>query len=256
VGLIRGHAYSITAVKMLDVETPRVSGKVPLLRIKNPWGNEVEWKGAWSDCSAEWQYIDDETKEEIGLTFDADGEFWMTFKDFMSHFDRLEFCNLSPDSIIEGEDDNYGQKKWNMDVFHGAWIHGESAGGCRNFIESFASNPQYVIDLVDPDEDDEEDKCTVIVALMQKNRRAQMKDGVDCLTMGFAIYSLKDDAPNPLPMEFFKYNASVARSPTFINLREVSSRFKLPAGRYVIVPSTFEPNEEGEFIIRVFTEGK
>jgi calpain len=67
---------------------------------------------------------------------------------------------------------------------------------------------------------------------------------------------LTDDTnPSPLPLKFFKYNASVARSPTFINLRECCSRFKLPTGKYVIVPSTFEPNEEGDFIIRIFTEG-
>lgn len=57
-------------------------------------------------------------------------------------------------------------------------------------------------------------------------------------------------------MKFFKYNASVARSPSFINLREVSCRFKLPPGVYAIIPSTFEPNEEGEFILRIFSEKK
>lgn len=57
-------------------------------------------------------------------------------------------------------------------------------------------------------------------------------------------------------MNFFNYNKSVARSPSFINLREVSCRFKLPPGHYIVVPSTFEPNEEGEFLIRVFTEGR
>jgi len=65
-----------------------------------------------------------------------------------------------------------------------------------------------------------------------------------------------ESQPKPLPVKFFKYSASVARSPTFINLREVSCRFKLPVGTYCIVPSTFEPNEEGDFIIRVFSETK
>lgn len=32
------------------------------------------------------------------------------------------------------------------------------------------------------------------------------------------------------------------------------ARFKLPPGHYLIVPSTFDPNEEGEFVIRVFSE--
>ncbi|XP_021945199.1 calpain-A isoform X2 [Folsomia candida] len=253
-GLIRGHAYSITDVKLVDIETPRVKGKIPLLRIRNPWGNEAEWKGAWSDGSPEWSYINDDTKEEIGLTFDADGEFWMSFKDFQTYFDRLEICNLSPDDLAV--DDLPGKKKWNMNVYEGAWIRGATAGGCRNYLETFAHNPQYIIDLEDPDEDDDESKCTVIVALMQKNRRAQRKLGMDCLTIGFAIYSLTgDNIQSPLPVKFFKYNASIARSPTFINLREVCSRFKLDPGKYVVVPSTFEPNEEGEFIIRVFSEG-
>lgn len=114
----------------------------------------------------------------------------------------------------------------------------------------------FKVVLEDPDEDDDEGNCTVIIALMQKNRRSRRNMGVDCLTIGFAVYKLseRDLAQKPLQKNFFKYNASVARSPSFINLREVSCRFKLPPGNYLVVPSTFEPNEEGEFLIRVFSE--
>lgn len=48
-GLIKGHAYSITSVKYVHVDHVRVQGKLPLVRIRNPWGNEAEWTGAWSD---------------------------------------------------------------------------------------------------------------------------------------------------------------------------------------------------------------
>jgi calpain len=48
-GLIKGHAYSVTKVCHVDIQTPRVSGKIPMVRIRNPWGNEAEWKGAWGD---------------------------------------------------------------------------------------------------------------------------------------------------------------------------------------------------------------
>ncbi|VEN47957.1 unnamed protein product [Callosobruchus maculatus] len=255
-GLIRGHAYSITCVKYVDISTPNVAGKIPLLRLRNPWGNESEWNGAWSDGAPEWRFISEEEKEELGLTFDNDGEFWMSFKDFQKHFSRLEICNLNPDSLSEEELLEGHKKKWEMSVFEGEWVRGVTAGGCRNFLDSFWHNPQYRITLTEVDEGEDEELCTMIVALMQKNRRQIRNTGADLLTIGFALYYLPypDRVPKPLDLNFFKYNASVARSPSFINLREVTCRFKLPPGTYCIVPSTFDPNEEGEFLLRVFTE--
>lgn len=66
----------------------------------------------------------------------------------------------------------------------------------------------------------------IIVALMQKNRRSQRHAGLECLTIGFAVYRLPDygHVPKPLDVNYFKYNASVGRSQAFINLREVSAR--------------------------------
>ncbi|XP_028027615.1 calpain-A-like isoform X4 [Bombyx mandarina] len=255
-GLIRGHAYSVTRVKYVDIETPGRAGKIPLLRLRNPWGNEAEWNGPWSDKSPEWRYIPESEKEELGLTFDDDGEFWMSFKDFVNHFSRVEICNLNPDSLDPEECPEGCTKKWEMSVFEGEWVRGVTAGGCRNFLETFWRNPQYTVTLSDPDEGDDENKCTIIVALMQKNRRSQRHQGLECLTIGFAVYRLPDygHVPKPLDVNFFKYNASVGRSQAFINLREVSARFKFEPGSYVIVPSTFDPDEEGEFLLRVFSE--
>ncbi|XP_045540686.1 calpain-A isoform X3 [Papilio machaon] len=255
-GLIRGHAYSVTRVKYVDIETPGRAGKIPLLRLRNPWGNEAEWNGPWSDKSPEWRFIPESEKEELGLTFDDDGEFWMSFKDFVNHFSRVEICNLNPDSLDPEECPEGCTKKWEMSVFEGEWVRGVTAGGCRNYLESFWKNPQYTVTLKDVDEGDDENKCTIIVALMQKNRRSQRHQGLECLTIGFAVYRLPDygHVPKPLDVNFFKYNASVGRSQAFINLREVSARFKFERGSYVIVPSTFEPDEEGEFLLRVFSE--
>ncbi|XP_026743609.1 calpain-A-like isoform X7 [Trichoplusia ni] len=255
-GLIRGHAYSVTRVKYVDIETPGRSGKIPLLRLRNPWGNEAEWNGPWSDKSPEWRFIPESEKEELGLTFDDDGEFWMSYKDFVNHFSRVEICNLNPDSLDPEECPEGCTKKWEMSVFEGEWVRGVTAGGCRNYLETFWHNPQYTVTLTDVDEGDDENKCTIIVALMQKNRRSQRHQGLECLTIGFALYRLPDygHVPKPLDINFFKYNASVGRSQAFINLREVSARFKLDPGSYVIVPSTFEPDEEGEFLVRVFSE--
>ncbi|KAK2714408.1 hypothetical protein QYM36_008839 [Artemia franciscana] len=50
---------------LIRAQTPRVSGKIPMVRKRNPWGNEAEWNGAWSDKSSEWQYIPDEEKKKL-----------------------------------------------------------------------------------------------------------------------------------------------------------------------------------------------
>ena len=53
-----------------------MNAQIPLLRIRNPWGNEQEWNGPWSDNSKEWSQLPAELKEDMGLTFAHDGEFW------------------------------------------------------------------------------------------------------------------------------------------------------------------------------------
>ncbi|XP_075679746.1 calpain-9-like isoform X1 [Dermatophagoides pteronyssinus] len=255
-GLIKGHAYSITSVKYVHVDHVRVQGKLPLVRIRNPWGNEAEWTGAWSDKSREWSIVSSEEKQRIGLTFDADGEFWMSFADFQKNFTNIEITNLTPDSL-----DDDSKKAWQVNYFEGQWIPGVSAGGCRNHLNTFYLNPQYMITLTEHDDDDE--LCTCVVALMQKNHRIKRKMGLDNLTIGFVIYEVNENSYGVmrqsndqvmLTTNFFKYNASCARSPAFINLREVNGRYRLKPGRYCIIPSTFEPNSKGDFIIRFFTE--
>lgn len=68
------------------------------------------------------------------------------------------------------------------------------------------------------------------------------------------LYQLVGQPAVHLKRDFFLANSSRARSEQFINLREVSTRFRLPPGEYVVVPSTFEPNKEGDFVLRFFSE--
>ncbi|KAJ7403178.1 Calpain-3 [Pitangus sulphuratus] len=244
-GLVKGHAYSVTA---LD-ETVFKGEKLRLVRLRNPWG-QVEWNGPWSDKSEEWNSVNEAEKIRLQHKVVEDGEFWMPFQDFLRHFTKLEICNLTPDTL---EVDKF--QTWTVSVNEGRWVRGCSAGGCRNYPDTFWTNPQYRLKLLEEDDDpeDEEVICSFLVALMQKNRRKERKLGANLYTIGFAIYEMHG-TKHHLQKDFFLYNASKARSKTYINMREISERFRLPPSEYVIIPSTYEPHQEGEFILRVFSE--
>ena len=224
-----------------------------LLRIRNPWGNEDEWKGAWSDRSPEWGCLSDSEKRQLNLNFEGDGEFWMNFQDFKHNFQKLEICNLGPDSLTSDSLGGKQKRRWEMCVENGQWKKRFNAGGCRNFLDTFWTNPQFRVKVVDPDEDDDENMGTIVIGLMQKDMRKRRKEGIDLHTIGYAIYRGPDSSA-PMDLKFFKYNASVAKSPSFINMREVCGRHKLPPGDYAIVPSTFEPDEQADFLLRIFSE--
>uniref|UniRef100_A0A672GPY3 Calpain-2 catalytic subunit-like n=1 Tax=Salarias fasciatus TaxID=181472 RepID=A0A672GPY3_SALFA len=238
--LVKGHAYSLTGA----VEVNYRGRMEKLVRMRNPWG-QVEWTGAWSDGSSEWNYVQGDCPHANA----EDGEFWMSFPDFLRHYSRIEVCTLTPDTI---EDDSV--KHWSVSKFDGTWRRGSTAGGCRNHPYTFWMNPQFVIKLEeeDDDPDDGENGCSFVVGLIQKNRRRLRKQGEDMHTVGFAIYEVGNWYFREVHLDknFFLTHAQTARSETFINLREVSSRFKLPPGEYLIVPSTFEPHLNGDFCIR------
>ncbi|KAM3931168.1 calpain-9 [Leptodactylus fuscus] len=243
-GLVKGHAYSITGLDTVNYK----GQKVQLIRVRNPWG-QVEWNGPWSDNAPEWNSIDPGERKRLSQTSLDDGEFWMRFEDFKRYFDKVEICNLTPDAL---DDDT--ENKWEVTVHQGSWVRGSTAGGCRNFLDTFWTNPQIKLSL--KEKDDGHNECTFIAALLQKNRRKLKKVGADLLTIGYAIYQFPSGSDSQVTKDFFKFNPSKARSKTYINLREVSQRFKLPPGDYMIIPTTFEPHQEADFCLRIFSEKK
>uniref|UniRef100_A0A8C5BPD4 Calpain-2 catalytic subunit n=1 Tax=Gadus morhua TaxID=8049 RepID=A0A8C5BPD4_GADMO len=239
--LVKGHAYSLTGAEQVEYR----GDMEKLVRIRNPWG-QVEWTGNWSDKS-----INDDDRERLMSHRAEDGEFWMSFTDFLRHYSRLEICNLTPDAL---SDDSI--TKWALSMYNGNWRRGSTAGGCRNYPHTFWTNPQFVIKLDEEDDDPEdgEEGCSMVVGLIQKNRRKLRKVGEDMHTMGFAIYEFSGQRNIHLNKNFFLRHAAAARSETFVNLREVCTRFLMPPGEYLILPSTFEPNQNGDFCVRVFSE--
>ncbi|OQV14474.1 Calpain-B [Hypsibius exemplaris] len=256
-GLVLGHAYSLTDVRTIPVSVVRGQSATTIMRARNPWGQQ-EWNGPFSDKSSIWNQIPQNIKDDLHYSISEDGEFWLDYQDFQTNYQLLEICNVGPEAFLVAESTTAGQAEktgWNTNVFEGAWTKGVTAGGCRNNAESFFMNPQYrlVISSADAGTDG---LATCIVALMQKDRRKLRIRGDKNLPIGYGIYFLKEPAtaPTPLPKDFFLYNASVAKSPVFMNSREVVTRFRMPPGTYIIVPSTYAPDQEGTFLLRVYTE--
>uniref|UniRef100_A0A3F2YW24 Calpain catalytic domain-containing protein n=1 Tax=Anopheles dirus TaxID=7168 RepID=A0A3F2YW24_9DIPT len=82
IGLLDSHEYSVMRVSRLD--------NMNLICLRNPWGH-TEWKGDWSDESDMWDGVLEEIKNELHENRN-NGEFWMSFQDFVYYFDDVTIC--------------------------------------------------------------------------------------------------------------------------------------------------------------------
>jgi len=238
-GLVKGHAYGITKIQSIKVKGNSFfnflsSDKLNMIRLKNPWG-EHEWLGPGSDHSDYWTKVPKSEKDKIGLSFDEDGEFWMDFSDFLRYFDEVCICrNINTSRLTI-------RKTWTEGCALGEWKNPNRAGGCVNNRDTFCNNPQYIFD-VESTEDSEE----VIMNLDQLSLRYL---GRENLTIGFYVMRVEDNR---------KYRLHQAKpktvSASYINTRSVFLREFLPVGRYIIIPSTFDRNIEGKFLLRIYTD--
>uniref|UniRef100_G3QSZ1 Calpain 12 n=1 Tax=Gorilla gorilla gorilla TaxID=9595 RepID=G3QSZ1_GORGO len=147
-GLVKGHAYSITGTHRVFLGFT----KVRLLRLRNPWGR-VEWTGAWSDSCPRWDTLPTECRDAL-LVKKEDGEFWMELRDFLLHFDTVQICSLSPE-VLGPSPEGGG---WHVHTFQGRWVRGFNSGGSQPNAETFWTNPQFRLTLLEPDEEDDEDE--------------------------------------------------------------------------------------------------
>uniref|UniRef100_A0A665UGQ5 Calpain-2 catalytic subunit-like n=1 Tax=Echeneis naucrates TaxID=173247 RepID=A0A665UGQ5_ECHNA len=248
-GLVKGHAYAITGTDKVR----KASDEILLLRLRNPWGF-VEYRGPWSDKGKEWEEVDKAEKERIKLKKREDGEFWISSEDFSRFFGIVELCSVTPDTIDEGNtpaSPSGLSSAWVISEHEGFWVPGSSAGGSRRYNRTFWKNPQFQMILQEQDLADEEDtkQCTVLVELLQKNRRK--KEKVNFLYMAFHVYKLQGKC---LDRNFFMRNRPVGRSGKYKAQRGVWRKLHLDPGNYIIVASTYRPNQFGDFFVRIFSK--
>ncbi|KAM5170160.1 calpain-5-like [Mantella aurantiaca] len=240
-GLVTGHAYSITAIKSITLHSGLFSlfrtHKLRLVRLRNPWGSG-EWKGAWSDESEEWKKVSQRERKKLGVTVDDDGEFWMSWEDFCTHFTDLTLCRRVNTHFLSTH------KTWNEESVFSAWTQHpdplkDRSGGCPNNKATYLHNPQFYFDVT-------LDHDSVLISLEQEDHRTQRSTGGgDNLPIGFFVFKVEVNRKYRLHCA-----ASRSSSSTYINSRSVLVHSDLQKGRYVILPTTFHPSPSFGFLLR------
>ena len=73
--------------------------------------------------------------------------------------------------------------------------------------------------------------------------------------VSFTIYKVSGDQIGKiLDRDYITRHPYIARCNRWGKASEVSYRFVLTSGHYVVMPVTYRPNEEAEFLLRIFTE--
>uniref|UniRef100_A0A5F9DVD2 Calpain 10 n=1 Tax=Oryctolagus cuniculus TaxID=9986 RepID=A0A5F9DVD2_RABIT len=149
------HAFVVSDLRELP---SRAGHGVLLLRIHNPWGRRC-WQGRWRAGGEGWSQVEPADQAEL-LAQLQEGEFWVEEEEFLREFDEVTVGY--PVTEAGHLQSLYTEKVLcHTRALPGAWVKGQSAGGCRN-NSGFPSNPKFWLRVSEPSE--------VYVAVLQKPR--------------------------------------------------------------------------------------
>ncbi|KAM9663989.1 calpain-10 [Trichechus inunguis] len=249
------HAFIISDLQELD---SRAGQGVLLLRIHNPWGRPC-WQGRWREGGEGWSLVK-ATEATALLSQLQEGEFWVDEEEFLLEFDELTIgFPVSEDGHLQSL--HSGKALPHTQVLSGAWVRGQSAGGCRN-NSSFPSNPKFWVRVWEPSE--------VCLAVLQRPRASTAdragRAGDNHATQGPASLPGRDlQAVGLHVWKVEKRRVSLPRvlsappaagTPCHAYDREVHLCCELSPGYYLAVPSTFLKDVSGQFLLRAFSSGR
>ncbi|XP_067009156.2 calpain-2 catalytic subunit isoform X2 [Anabrus simplex] len=255
-GLLTLHAYTVTGA--WRIEMPH-EGVVKLVRVCNPWG-KIEWCGDWCENDPRWEMVPGNVKKEMEYRLEDDGEFWITMSDFLKKFEVITIATKVPRLDI-----THPVLLNNLFAMQNSWLEGKTAGGSRKKdIRRYSSNPQYLLTVKEPDDDDicqpgeAPDElicraittCNVIVELVQEHNRKKFQD---FYKIGFSVYPYEKSMPRKrLTAGDLNEVEPLEGSVRHLRTSSVVGRLNLKPGSYVIIPCTKEPDLSRDFLLRVY----
>nr|XP_036865495.1 calpain-10 isoform X6 [Manis javanica] len=139
------HAFVVSDLRELQGQAGQ---SILLLRIQNPWGRQCR-QGPWTEGGEGWRLLDPADVSEL-LSQLQEGEFWMEEDEFLQEFDEVTIG--FPFSEAGHLQSLYSEKVLrHTQELPGAWVEGQSAGGCRN-NSGFPSNPKFWLRVLEPSE--------------------------------------------------------------------------------------------------------
>ncbi|CAH8491617.1 unnamed protein product [Heterobilharzia americana] len=232
VGFVPGQAFGLTDCRKLRLTDASGSRLIRLVRLRNLWPSvRVDWTGAWSEGSTEWLSLPPQDRLKVGLVKSQE-EFWMSLEDFIANFDYLDICHLTePPPITSKSSITYHSSHQFLSIhLRGRWLRGVSCGGRPYIRSSHWANPQFRLVINSSDPNDSDGFATIVIALMQADRRRLRHRAPRLASIGFVLYRLPSGANPPI---------------------EVVKRLKLTPGHYLLVPCTYAADQPGEFLLRL-----
>ena len=250
------HAYSILYCKEV--------GKLQLLKLRNPWGFK-EWEGDWSDKSEKWEEnpavlsaLQDDPRAKF--TREADGTFWIDFKNFLTHFTKIYICRVfGPD--------------FKQYLIRGEWRFGKTAAGSHkamldrdgtgdeasisssgkqwqyrtNGDPAWFNNPQYRVQC--------KTATDLFISLMQKDRRAT--GATQNHSIRFVVIKKPRNYTTRVweldPSETLADSTRASFSNIFPQREVTKGSIKIdPRHVYFIIPFTEQSDIAQEYVVRIF----
>ncbi|XP_046367219.2 calpain-A-like [Haliotis rufescens] len=231
-GLIAGHAYSLTGIRLV---IRRNGEQVPLLRLRNSHGSS-EWKGTWGDMSYEWKTVSESDK----IRHDRDdGEFWMSFDDFLEQFCQIMICCHRPDGLVDGR---IQPMKYALHIY-GEW-KGHSAAGRGKNVQERLHNPRFEFTISNK-ELNKDGYLPLFLQLVQNTEHIHT-DGMRC-----DLFMINRVDERKKRLYVLKMEDTLGNN-VYNQRLHTNFRFTLRPGRYLAVPSTEKRGINREFLIRVF----
>ncbi|KAL4142338.1 hypothetical protein QTP88_004819 [Uroleucon formosanum] len=169
----------------------------------------------------------------------------------VTQVEQVDACEEQNNKIFIHDDYNSSQGFPEVLTINGSWIYGLNAGGSRNNLDLFEINPQYLLKFPTGIL---EENLFVTIKIILKIKRLHKKNP---LHIAFFLFKNDFEQKETLGAEYFLCTEPEGSSGVFKAKQVISETFVVSTlHSYVIVPATFKPFQQGEFVIKVLVDRK